>query len=143
MFTLTVPKRIRPFFLWERKLLGLLARCATESIKQFYRLILNEPRGTLGIVTSIQTFGNQAANYNPHIHCLVADGLFLSDGSFRSTSLILPLDIAELFRRTVLEAFVEQGLLPEEVALNMLCWPHSGCESPLDTSRGDSKCKES
>jgi hypothetical protein len=35
MITLTVPKRIRPFFLWDRKLLGLLARCAAETIKIF------------------------------------------------------------------------------------------------------------
>jgi hypothetical protein len=37
MITLTVPKRIRPFFLWDRKLLGLLARCAAERILTFYR----------------------------------------------------------------------------------------------------------
>jgi hypothetical protein len=55
MFTLTVPKRIRPFFLWERKLLGLLARCAAETIRTFYRHMLQEPGGTPGIVTSIQT----------------------------------------------------------------------------------------
>jgi hypothetical protein len=126
MITLTVPKRIRPFFLWERKLLGLLARCAADTIKQFYRHMLQEPRGRPGIVASIQTFGNQAANYHPHIHCLVADGLFLSDGSFRSASLIAPLDIAELFRREVLKAFVEQELIPQEVAETMLTWPHSG-----------------
>ena len=36
MITLTVPKRIRPFFLWDRKLLGLLARCSAETIKYLY-----------------------------------------------------------------------------------------------------------
>jgi hypothetical protein len=126
MFTLTVPKRIRPFFLWDRKLLGLLARCAAETIRSFYRHILQEPSGAPGIVASIQTFGNRSANYHPHIHCLAADGLFLSDGAFRSTSFLSLLDITELFRRTVLEAFVGQELITEEVAENMLAWPHSG-----------------
>ena len=126
MFTLTVPKRIRPFFLWDRKLLGSLARCAADTIEQFYRHMLQEPRGTPGIVASIQTFGNQAANYHPHLHCLAADGLFASGGTFRFSSFISPVDISDLFRREVLEAFVEQELLPQEVAENMLSWPHSG-----------------
>jgi len=126
MFTLTVPKRIRPFFLWERKLLGTLARCAADTIRQFYQHMLQELRGTPGIVTSIQTFGNQAANYHPHVHCLAADGLFVPDGTFRSPSFFSSMDIVELFQRTVLKAFVQQELIPQEVAENMLSWPHSG-----------------
>jgi len=52
--------------------------------------------------------------------------LFLSDGSFHSASLISPLDISELFRREVLEVFVKEERIPEDVAENMLTWPHSG-----------------
>ena len=126
MITLTVPKRIRPFFLWDRKLLGTLARCAAGTIRSFYRQVLQEPDGDPGIVTSIQTFGNRAANYHPHIHCLAADGLFLSDGAFRYTPFISPVDISELFRRVVLEAFVKEELITQDVAHNMLSWPHSG-----------------
>jgi len=37
MITLTVPKRIRSFFLWDRKRSGLLALCAALVIKTFYR----------------------------------------------------------------------------------------------------------
>jgi len=70
--------------------------------------------------------GNQAANYNPHLHCLAADGLFLSDGSFSSTSSISPVDISELFRRVVIKAFVREELITQDVAENMLSWPHSG-----------------
>jgi len=40
--------------------------------------------------------------------------------------LLSPVDITELFRRKVLEAFVEQELISEEIAENMLSWPHSG-----------------
>ena len=71
MITLTVPKRIRPFFLRDRKLLGLLARCGARTIKTFYRAKTGEPDGTPGMVVSIQTFGNRAGNFHPHIHCLV------------------------------------------------------------------------
>jgi hypothetical protein len=65
MITLTVPKRLRPFFLWDRKLLGLLARAAAETIKIYYREMTGESNGAPGIVVSIQTFGNRAGNPNP------------------------------------------------------------------------------
>ena len=84
------------------------------------------PDGDPGIVTCIQTFGNQAANYQPHIHCLAADVLFLSDGGFLSTPLISPVDVTELFRRVVIKAFVKEELITQDVAQNMLSWPHSG-----------------
>jgi hypothetical protein len=126
MITLTVPKRIRPFFLWDRKLLGLLARCAAETIKTFYREMTGEPDGTPGMVVSVQTFGNRAGNYHPHIHCLATDGVHLSDDTFVRSSFLPPVDIAELFRREVLRAFLERELITESVAENMLSWPHSG-----------------
>jgi hypothetical protein len=65
MITLTLPKRLRPFFLWDRRLLGLLARAAALTIKIFSRELTGEPTGVPGIVVSIQTFGNRAANPHP------------------------------------------------------------------------------
>jgi hypothetical protein len=120
MITLTVPKRLRPFFLWDRKLLGLLARVAAQTITIFYREMTGEPRGVPGVVVSVQTFGNAAATYHPHCHCLVTNGVFLPDGTFVSTPLLPPVDIAELFRRLLLGAFVERELISETVAENML-----------------------
>jgi len=118
-------KRIRPFFLRDRKLLGLLARCGARTIKTFYRAMTGESEGNPGMVVSVQTFGNRAGNFNPHLHCLVSDGVFLSDGTFVRSSFLPPVDIAELFRRSVLGAFAREGLLPESVVCNMLSWPHS------------------
>jgi hypothetical protein len=126
MITLTVPKRLRPFFLWDRKLLGLLARCAAETIRCFYQEMTGESCGVPGIVVSVQTFGNAAATYHPHCHCLCTNGVFLPDGSFVASSFLPPVDIAELFRRVILRAFVERELISESVAENMLSWPHSG-----------------
>jgi hypothetical protein len=126
MITLTVPKRIRPYFLWDRKLLGLLARCAALTIRLFYREMTGEADGVPGMVVSVQTFGSRAANYHPHIHCLVTDGVYLSNGVFVRSSFIPPVDISELFRRNVLSAFAREELLTESAVENMLSWPHSG-----------------
>jgi hypothetical protein len=126
MITLALPKRLRPFFLWDRRLLGLLARAAALTIRIFYRELTGESTGVPGIVVCIQTFGNRAANPNVHLHCLATDGVFLPDGTFVSASLLPPVDITELFRRTVLREFVKRELLTEEAAETMLSWPHSG-----------------
>jgi hypothetical protein len=58
MITLTVPKRIRPFFLRDRNLLGLLARCAAETIELFYREMTGEPEGTPGMVVLLQSISS-------------------------------------------------------------------------------------
>jgi hypothetical protein len=111
---------------FNRPLTALLARCASETIKRFYREMTGHPDAVPGIVLSIQTFGNRAANYHPHVHCLVTDGVFHPDGSFVSASFLPPVDISELFRRIVLNAFVERNLISQAQAENMLSWPHSG-----------------
>jgi len=85
-----------------------------------------ETEGVPGMVISVQTFGNRAANYNPHCHCLVTDGVYLSNGSFVRSSFIPPVDMSELFRRAVLSAFAREELLTESAVENMLSWPHSG-----------------
>jgi hypothetical protein len=40
-----------------------------------------ESDGRPGQVILVRTFRNRAANCNPHLHCLVSDGVFLSDGT--------------------------------------------------------------
>ena len=123
MFTL--PKRLRPWFLHDRRLLGLLSRVAYDTLREFLRTSLGEPTVVPGVVSSIQTFGT-LLNWQPHLHCLVTDGAYREDGSF------LPLFfhdlevLREAFRRAVLAAFVQKGLFTEETADSMLAWPHSG-----------------
>ncbi len=63
-----MPKRLRPYFLWRRKLLGDLARVAARTATAFVRTTLDEPELSVGIVLSIQTHGsllNRAAYPRP------------------------------------------------------------------------------
>jgi len=69
---LTVPKRLRPCFLWRRKLLGAKARVAARTATAFVRATLDEPELSVGIVLSIRT-NNSLLNWQPHIHALVTD----------------------------------------------------------------------
>ena len=56
------------------------------------------------------------------MHGVVMDGVFLSDGKFVSSSFLPPVDVAELFRRSLLDTFVDEELITESVACNMLSW---------------------
>ena len=51
----TVPKRLRLFFLYDRKLLGELARCAWRTVRDLYGVGLADRRAAPGMVASIQT----------------------------------------------------------------------------------------
>ena len=80
-YVFSIPKIIRKFFLYVRKLLGKLCRCALKSISKFLKTILGKQHGIIGFVMVIQSFGDYA-RWHPHLHALVADGLFLNSGYF-------------------------------------------------------------
>ncbi len=54
----TVRKRLRPYFLWRRKLLSDLARLAAWTATVLVHSTLDEPELSVGIVLSIQTHGS-------------------------------------------------------------------------------------
>lgn len=76
---LIIPKILRRFFLYNRQLLGKLSQCAAKSLTKFFKTILGKKQGIPGIVIVIQTFGDYA-NWHPHLHAMVADGLYLESG---------------------------------------------------------------
>ncbi|MBK8538622.1 MAG: transposase [Ardenticatenia bacterium] len=120
-----LPKRLRPYFQWRRKLLGDLARIAARTATDFVRATLNEPALSVGIALCIETHGS-LLNWQPHIHALVTDGGFRPDGSFVPLPAHTTDALTEAFRRHVLRLFVERELLEPEVAESMLAWPHAG-----------------
>ena len=120
-----LPKRLRPYFQWRRKLLGDLARIAARTATDFVRATLDEPELSVGIALCIQTHGS-LLNWQPHIHALVTDGGFRPDGTFVRLPAHSAEVLTEAFRRHVLRLFVERELFEPEVADNMLDWLHSG-----------------
>ncbi len=86
---LAVPKRLRPYLLYHRPLLGDLSRVAARTITAFIRTSVGEPGLSVGIVASIQTHGS-LANWHPHLHLLVTDGGFRADGTFVPLPLLRP-----------------------------------------------------
>ena len=124
-FVFSLPKRLRPYFLRRRRLLGDLARITAASTTAFVRATLGEPDLSVGIALSIQTHGS-LLNWQPHIHALVTDGGFRPDGTFVSMPVHATDVLTEALRRAVLQLFVDRELFEPEVAESMLDWMHSG-----------------
>jgi ribosomal protein S27E len=124
----TIPKALRRLFLRERRLLGLLPRCAAETITRCWRAALGREDGVPGIVASIQTFGSQA-NWHPHVHALVTEGLLLPGGAVVPGPQYdeeLERLLTETFRRLVLEALRREERISESFLESLRTWRHGG-----------------
>ncbi|MBM3881032.1 MAG: transposase [Verrucomicrobia bacterium] len=73
-FVFTIPKRLRIYFRFERRLLGELCRAAARTVITVYRAASGRPDALPGMVGALQTFG-QLIHWHPHIHALVSEGV--------------------------------------------------------------------
>jgi hypothetical protein len=127
--TFSIPKRLRYYFMRNRKLLSLMVDAANFALTAPLtggRMIKNlRP----GIISLIQTHSD-SLEFNCHLHMIVTDGL-VDYGALR-TPQFQPVRrwdgavITEVFRWRLLKSLVKKRVILPEVADNMLSWPHSG-----------------
>jgi len=120
----TIPRMLRIFFRYNRRLLGELCRSALRSMSCYMEVVTGS-KLMLGIIASIQTFGARM-NPHPHLHFLVTEGGVDEAGVFHKVTRIDDLRLAELFAREVLGDLVHLELLSPEWAERILSWRHSG-----------------
>ena len=116
---LTIPKRLRAYCLYRRRLLGEIARVAARTVTAAIRTLTGERDLAVGIVACLQTHGSRA-NWHPHLHLLVTDGGFRPDGTFVTWPVHDTAQMTEAFRRAVLRLFVRLELFDEDQAAGML-----------------------
>jgi hypothetical protein len=121
----TVPKALRGLFERDRRLLGILARSAHDATRGHFQKSIGLKRALPGMVSSIQTFGS-FANFHPHIHALVTDGLIERGGQFHPLEELETRPIEQHFRELVLARLRRAGRLSEAFQENLLSWEHSG-----------------
>jgi hypothetical protein len=73
----------------------------------------------------VQTFGD-LVTFNPHIHALVADGVFLPSGTFRVLPPLPEAELCEALRHKVLDFLCAERVLDAGLADRMRQWRHSG-----------------
>jgi hypothetical protein len=122
---LTLPKRLRPYLLYDRRRLGGLSRIAFHTLSRYLQAALGARDAAPGAIICVQTFG-AIAHWHPHLHVLITDGAFTRDGRFSPAPAHDPAVLQESFRRAVLAWFAREGWLEEDAAAAMLAWPHSG-----------------
>lgn len=151
-WTFSIPKRLRPYFMYNRKLLSLIVDAANFAITA--PLTGGKVRKNFrpGIISLIQTHSD-SLEWNCHLHMIVTDGIInytqmLSSDresglyDYRcvspngSTDITCPVFqpvgrwdgaiITEIFRWRLLKSMVKKRVISPEIADNMLSWPHSG-----------------
>ena len=104
----------------DRKLLGLLSQTAYAAILKTFQALFDQTDVLPGCVVSLQTFGAYGANFNPHAHALVSDGVFSAQGEFLPLPAPSPLPISPSFslrfplvltNRNAYKAFMQVGNL--------------------------------
>jgi len=70
---LTIPKRLRAYGRYRRRLLGEIARVAARTLTAAIGTLTGARDFTVGLVACRQTHGSRA-NWHPHLHLLVTDG---------------------------------------------------------------------
>ena len=116
----SIPKMFRIYFLYNRKLLVELARCAWRAIRQYFEASASKyllPAGILSIATA-----GDFLNWNPHVHALVASGGFHSDGSFEAIPLLQANVFEELFEANVFKLLVGKELISKDLIIKMRTW---------------------
>lgn len=123
---LSIPKILRRFFLYDRKLLSELSRCGWEALKALYGAGVRDPKAVAGAVVAIQTFGDFPDKFHPHLHILVSDGCFHASGMFSVSPAVDKRALEKVFRHKVIKFLLGQGKIsPDTVAL-LDKWRHSG-----------------
>lgn len=126
---LSIPKVLRGLFERERSLLSLLSQTSYQSILKSFQEIFHRKDVRPGSVTSIQTFGSFAANFNPHCHCLVTEGAFTPPGEFLplpTPATYILADIEVRFRKFLLKRLHRAERLSETFMNQLLEWIPSG-----------------
>jgi hypothetical protein len=120
----TIPRMLRIFFKYNRRLLGELCRCALRSLTRYFEVITGS-KLMPGVIAAIQTFGTKI-NFHPHLHFLVTEGGVDETGVFHKVPRIDDSRLTDLFAREVLTDLVRRELLSPEWVERILSWRHTG-----------------
>lgn len=91
----------------------------------------------------MQTFGD-LVTFNPHIHALVADGVFLPSGTFQVLRPLPEEALCQGLRTKVLDFLCAEGVLNTGLADRMRQWHHSGfsVHNRIRTKAADAEARQ-
>jgi len=119
-----IPKMLRLFFKYKRRLLGELCQAAVQALLKYFQAVTSTEL-IPGVVAVIQTFGEKI-NFHPHAHCLVSEGGEDEEGHFHHVRTFDDGLIAEFFSREVFSLLLQEELISQEMVEKIAQWRHSG-----------------
>ncbi|MBU0699054.1 MAG: transposase, partial [Proteobacteria bacterium] len=122
---LSIPKILRRYFLYDRKLLSDLSRCGWEALKLYFKKAVKGQNAVPGAVIAIQTFGD-FLGFNPHLHVLISDGCFHENGMFSVAPAIDTEALEQIFRHMVLRMLLAKGKISKDMIALLDKWRHTG-----------------
>jgi len=126
LWSFTLPKMLRPYFLNHRELLGELCQAAYETVHELMVAAVEEEDFRPGMVALIQTFAD-SLRWNPHIHALATRGGWTAEGQWVPVPYIDSHAAELLFRHKVIRLLKDKGLLSDERINLLLSWKnHTG-----------------
>ena len=143
MWTFSLPKMIRPYFVHHFELRGRLCRAAYETVQE---MMAAAAIGSEGFRTGMVAFAATAGdllNVNPHVHAIVPRGGWGSDGAWVPVAFI-DTDVAErLFRAKVISILTSERFLSDERARTLMSWGHNSGFSVDDSVRFEPEDRKS
>lgn len=121
----SLPKRLRPYFMYDRKMLAKLSRCAWKVLSDYIKQSVPVDNPMPGAVISVQTFG-EFLNFNPHLHIIATNGCFYGNGEFMTGLEPDAKDLEVPFAMEVFNMLKKEGKINGAIINNMLNWNHSG-----------------
>lgn len=123
----SVPKLLRPWFLYDKSLLGEMCTIVWKLLSKFILASTDGAGATntkAASVMSIQTAGEHL-DFNPHIHALCADGVFSDNGTFTEAQVFDTKALEDAFANAIFALLQEKGLHETRIEM-MQSWHHSG-----------------
>ena len=121
----SIPKILRCYFLYDRKLLSDLSRCGWEALKLNLKKAVRQKQAVSEAVIAIQSFGD-FLGFNPHLHILISDGCFHESGMFSVAHAIDTDTLEKIFRHIVLKMLLDKGKISPDVITLLDKWRHTG-----------------
>ena len=127
----TIPRRLRVYFRYDRSLLGKLCQAAYGTVCDTFALEPDGAKGVPALVLTPQTQGD-LLNWHPHVHGVVAEGVFGASGQFMHIPDIQQHRAEEFWQERVFDLLLDAHKIDEQTAGSMRAWRHSGFS--VDTS---------
>jgi len=143
MWTFSLPKMIRPYFIHHPELRGKLCRAAHETVHEMMAAAAIGTDGFRTGMVAITATAGDLLNINPHVHAIVPRGGWDSDCEWAPVPFV-DTDAAErLFRAKVLSMLTGEGLLSDERARVLMSWRHNSGFSVDDSVRFEPEDRKS